>query len=110
MKKLLFLGAGLWALAAAPARAQAVGSAPELAVVRIFDNGLAVNAMITRGEGQNEKVEFASGGFDKRLQASGEGYYKLFQKLYQEGYTLQSTFATGHNSLTTLLFIKSQGR
>jgi len=108
MKKLLLLGACLWALAAAPARAQTEPA--DIVVVRIFDNGVSVNAIITRGEGKNEKVAFTSGGLDKRLQASGEGYYNLFQKLYQEGYMLQNTFGAGDSGLTTLLFAKNQRR
>ncbi|MGI4834838.1 MAG: hypothetical protein ACRYFK_15390 [Janthinobacterium lividum] len=107
MKKLLFLGALLLALAC---RAQAQTAPADIVVVRIFDSGASINAIITRGEGKNEKVAFDSGGFDKRLQASSEGYYTLFQKLYQEGYTLQSTFGPGNNGLTTLLFIKKHGQ
>jgi hypothetical protein len=108
MKKLLFLAACLWLLAA-PLRAAA--GPPAVAVVRIYESVIKVTAIITRAEGKSEQVEFAKGPFDKRLIESSEGYYKLFQSLYQEGYSLQSTFTTPRsedNSYTTLLFVKAQ--
>ncbi len=103
MKKLVLLCACLWALAA-PLRALA--GPPDIVVVRILDNGVSINAVITRGEGKSEKIAFDSGGNDKRLTEASEGYYKLFNQLYQEGYTLQSTFSD--HGLTTLLFVKNQ--
>lgn len=42
---------------------------------------------------------------------SSEGYYKLFERLYTEGYTLQNSFSTKSSrnvSFTTLLFTKAQ--
>ena len=86
------MSACLLALAARPAAAQT--QTPDLVLVQMFDVGASVQLMITRGEGKSEKVEFRSGGSDKGLTASGEGYYKVFSKLYQEGYALQSTFTT----------------
>ena len=86
------MSACLLVLAARPAAAQT--QTPDLVLVQTFDVGASVQLMIIRGEDKSEKVEFRSGGSDKGLTASGEGYYKVFSKLYQEGYALQSTFTT----------------
>ncbi|OGX83492.1 hypothetical protein [Hymenobacter coccineus] len=103
MKKLLLLSACLLALAARPAAAQT--PSPEIVVVRIYEFPTKVHLVITRGEGKSEVMEFDSGASDKRLTASGEGYYKFINKLYQEGYALQSTFP-GNQGFTTLLLVK----
>jgi hypothetical protein len=107
MKKFLLLCACLLALAA-PLRAAM--APPQLVVVRIYEGMSTVVAIVTRGEGKSERVEFEKGSSDKRLITSSEGYYKLFQRLYQEGYTLQSTLSAPHSpdtSFTTLLFVKA---
>lgn len=69
----------------------------------------SIVAIITRGEGKSERVEVERGNSDKRLTASSEGYYKVFQQLYQEGYVLQSTMGATTGPATefvTLLFVK----
>ena len=38
--------------------------------------------------------------------ASGEGYYKVINKLCHECYALQSNFSTGNADHTTLLLVK----
>ncbi len=108
MKKLFFLGACLWLLAA-PLRALAAAP-PDIVVVRIYE-GANITAIITRGEGKSEKIEFSSGLSDKNMTRASEGYYKIFEKLYQEGYTLQSTLPAANSPATsflTLLFVKSK--
>jgi len=110
MKNLLLSYALLLALAL-PFRSLAAGP-PDIIVVRIAEYGGKAVGIITRGEGKNEKVEFEMGGTDKRLIQSSEAYYKLMQRLYQEGYALQSTFSTaapnigGGGGYVTLLFVK----
>ncbi|WP_162549932.1 hypothetical protein [Hymenobacter nivis] len=101
MKKLLFLSACLLALATRPAAAQT--PSPDLVVVRMLDNGASVQLVVTRGEGKSEKIEFPSGRTNKRLVASGEGYYKVLSALYREGYVLQSTFSTQQGYTTLVL-------
>lgn len=107
MRKLLFLSLCLWALAQ-PLRA--VAGPPDIVVVRILESGTLASAIITREEGKSEKVEFNRGASDKRLTQSSEGYFLLFQRLYQEGYALQSTFSTSevNERYITLLFVKKQ--
>ena len=105
MKKLLLLCACLLALAS-PLRALA--GPPAIVLVRILDNGPSIKVIITRGEGKSEQVEFDGGPSDKKLPLASEGYYKVIHKLYQEGYTLQSTFNSTQGAYTTLLFVKAQ--
>ncbi|MGI4738792.1 MAG: hypothetical protein ACRYG7_26780 [Janthinobacterium lividum] len=105
MKNILLLCACLLALVA-PLRA-AVAPPADIVVVRIYDSGASINAVITRDEGKSEKVTFNSGATDKRLTESSLGYYKLISKLYQEGYKLQSTISDGRSDLITLLFVKA---
>ena len=108
MKNFLLLCACLLALAT-PLRA-AAGPPADIVVVRIFE-GNSITAFITRGTGKTEKVEFNSGSNDKNMQLAGEGYYQLFQQLYQQGYTLQSTVTAPRSTVAayhTLLFVKTQ--
>jgi hypothetical protein len=107
MRNLLFLSLCLWALAQ-PLRA--VAGPPDIVVVRIYE-GATVTAIITRGAGKSEKVEFPAGVSDKNLTRTSEGYYLLFEKLYQEGYALQSTMPTANSPATsflTLLFVRGK--
>jgi len=108
MKNIFLLCACLLALAA-PLRAAAVPPA-DIVVVRAYEGMGRITVIITRGEGKSEKVTFDRGVSDKSLLASSEGYYKVFQQLYQEGYALQNSFATPRDSeagFTTFLFTKS---
>lgn len=78
---------------------------PSIVVVRIAEYGRQSVVIITRGQGKSEKMEFHQSATE-----FNEGYYKIFAKLYQEGYKVQSTFGTpmgteGGN--TTLLFVKA---
>ena len=109
MKKLILLGACLVALASQPVNAQTSG--PEVAVVRITEGVRRVNVSITHPDGKSEQLDFENGAFGDRLDKSGQGDQKLFAKLYQQGYRLQSTFsaeATTSDVRTTLVFVKGQ--
>jgi hypothetical protein len=106
MKKLLCLCACLLVLATLPSAAMP----PDILIVRIYE-GRKTTIIITRGEGKSEKVELENGFTDKRLIETSEGYYKVFERLYQEGYTVQSTFSTVYDattSFTTVLFAKAR--
>lgn len=105
MKKFLFLGAYLMALASQPVRAQTGGS--NVVVVRVHDNGVSIELLISRGKGNSELIKFSSGRSSKNLQEAAEGYQQTLAKLYQEGYSLKSTF-TSAESLSTLVFVKDR--
>lgn len=109
MKKLLLLGACLWALGLNSVMAQA--AEPDMVVVRICEFYSSVEMAISHGAGKSEYLKFANGSSKKDLIASAEGYHKELLKLYQQGYTLQSTFTTtlgpGTVNNTTLVFVKA---
>jgi hypothetical protein len=105
MKKLFFLGACLVALASQPSKAQTgVG---DVVVVRIVE-GSTVYVTITRGVGKSEQLEFANNYHGKGSNSTVESYYQFVSKLYQEGYSLKSTIASGTGASTILIFVKGQ--
>ncbi len=107
MKKVLFLGACLVALASSPVIAQTAG--PQVVVVRVNDGGgLGSHLVIVRGEGKSEVVDFPLGLSVKSLTTSGEAMQQVFAKLYQEGYALKSTFGGGQGYTSTLVFVKEK--
>ncbi|MFD2721332.1 hypothetical protein ACFST9_21635 [Hymenobacter monticola] len=108
MKKLLFLGACLWALSVNPVLAQT--ATPDIAVVRVHEYDTSTQLALTYGEGKTEILKFDNGVRDKSLMASAEGCHRLMLKLYQAGYTLQSTFSgtpTASSTVTTLVFVRA---
>ena len=108
MKNLLLSCALLLALVL-PFRSLAVGP-PEVVIVRIYEGG-TITAIISRGPGKSEKVEFGSGITDKHLTQAAEGYQALFERFYREGYALKNTFTSAVNegaSYVTLVFTKEQ--
>ena len=106
MKNLfLALSCALLLALSLPLRSVAAGP-PEVVVVQIWEGGgNKVTAVISRGTGQSEKVEFGSGVTEKGLTQAGEGYQTLIQRLYLEGFTLKSTFGSPY---VTLIFTKEQ--
>jgi hypothetical protein len=89
--------------------AQAGGT--QIAVLRITEYPGTVYVSLTQAEGKSEQWKFDNGSTGKRLDDSGQGYYKLLADLYQRGYHLQSTFsaAVGPDiSRTTLILVKGQ--
>jgi hypothetical protein len=112
MKKLLFLGACLVALASSPVMAQTGGA--DVVVVRVNEGSAAVGSnclIVVRGKGKSEKIAFPTeqqiaGPSAQALTTSGEIMQGVFAKLHQQGYTLKSTF--GHGSTTTLIFAKGK--
>jgi hypothetical protein len=102
IKKLVFLGACLVALASSPVAAQA--SAPEVVVVvRILNN-----LVIVRPGGKTEEVDYAGGTNAKSLTDSGITVQRVITKLYQEGYVLKSTYSGSAVSGATLIFLKEK--
>jgi hypothetical protein len=110
MKKLLALGACLVALSIRPAAAQTGGS--DIVMVRLYEQSGMVHAVIVRGEGKTEEMDFRNGYNGKAFIASGEGYYKMLAPLYREGYTVQSTFSTPRsiNEITVVTLVLAKGQ
>jgi hypothetical protein len=91
MKKLMFLGACLVALASQPVMAQT--GTPEVIVVRISETlGIGgIHLVIIRPDGKGESVDVTGVGMtEKKLIESGQAYQRVFAKLYQEGYSLKA--------------------
>lgn len=108
MKKLIFFAGCLLALAAQPVLAQTGGA--DVVVVKVFeDSGNAMlRIAISRGEGKTEVTELKGGGFGKHIGPSAEACQRIVRQLYQEGYTLKSTFGGDKGDMSTLIFIKGQ--
>jgi hypothetical protein len=104
MKKLLFLGACLVALASVPAKAQIGGT--EVVVVQVYSTGTGTfHLAVTRANGQTEDTEVRD-GFNPKDHAGAVACQRAFAKLVQEGYTLKSTFSSDLYRTTTLVFEK----
>jgi hypothetical protein len=102
MKKLLFLGACLVALASQPALAQTGGA--DVVVVRFSYEGTArVHAFITRGAGKTEVQQLKGSTSEEN-----EFCQQVIAKLYQEGYSLKSTFSAGGVPPNNLVFTKEK--
>jgi hypothetical protein len=112
MKKLLFSGACLVALASQPVMAQTGGS--DIVVVKMIEGNGLLRFYIARPSGKPEIREFST----KQLKEKGEGEYLngqaectriLFAELAQQGYSLTTTYSSSASSgigLTTLVFTK----
>jgi hypothetical protein len=102
MKKILFWGACLVALASQPVLAQTSGS--EVVVVQVeftgFDN---YRFRISHGEGKTEV--YTVKGKDNGL---AEAVQKQVAQLYQQGYALKGEFRTNGTPTTLMVFVKGQ--
>ncbi len=110
MKKLIFLGACLLALASAPAKAQTGGA--DIVVVRVMEYHGRTYLTIERAGQEPEQLDFK---WDSRIgekwERASKGYLNALSKLYQQGYRVQATipgFANDGVAYTTLMFIKGQ--
>ena len=102
MKKLLFLGACLVALASQPVMAQTGG--PEVVVARFYYGGTGkLHVAIARGTA-NPEIQELKGSDPEETQFC----QKVIAKLYQEGYSLKSTFGPGTGYASTLVFVKEK--
>jgi hypothetical protein len=108
MKKLLFLGACLVALASQPVMAQTTVSQPVLSqttepqvvIVQLTYTGFGAGHLsLIRGAGKTEKTDFSG--------QSGEVLQVVITRLSQEGYSLKGTFAAGA-STAMMVFMKGQ--
>jgi hypothetical protein len=104
MKKLLFLGACLVALASQPVRAQATEK--EVIIVQVITVGRGDGYItITRGSGREENISFKP--YSKNVPQEAVAYQQVITKLYQEVFNLKSTFTTSSSSVT-MVFVKGQ--
>jgi len=100
MKKIFFLGARLVALASSPVLAQATGA--DVVLVRSYHVGTPkLYSTIVRGAAKPEEQQM-KGSDAEEIQVCQQ----VIAKLYQEGYTLKSTFSTGRDGADNLLFVK----
>lgn len=112
MKKLFFWGACLVALASGPAVAQTGGV--ETVVVTV-ENNLGLHIVISRGPGKSEVVEVSYKEVRQNPTAEEEGLQQVFNKLFQQGFSLQGTYGGGGAGRSgsflfnnTLIFTKRQ--
>ena len=107
MKKILFLGACLVALASQPAKAQTGGG--DIVVVKVFEASTYMRIAISHGQDKTEVLDVAGGGGDKKkIGAAAEALQKLIADLIQKGYSLKSTFGGDAGYMSTLVFVKGQ--
>jgi hypothetical protein len=104
MKKLLFLGACLVALASQPVMAQTGGA--DVVVVQVSFGLGAGQILISRGGGKTEVVEIKKQNRNAGFES--EAYQQVISKLYQEGYTIKSTFSDGVRNQSNIVFVKGQ--
>jgi hypothetical protein len=103
MKKLLFLGACLVALASQPVLAQTGGA--DVVIVRAYQiNGKCVIAT-SRGTGKTEvtSVDVPINNF-KNQASTAEAYHQIIAALVQQGYSLKGM--SGGDDQTTWVFSK----
>jgi hypothetical protein len=105
MKKLFFLGACLVALASSPVMAQT--GTPDIVVMQVRETPTgSARIVLAYPGGKMEELDFKAGYTEKAQNEAASEYQKLFTKLYQQGYSLKSTFGPGSNSIYTLVFVK----
>jgi hypothetical protein len=111
MKKLLFLGACLVALASQPVMAQTGGA--DIVIVKVTDYNTGLEFDIARTGSKPEHREYSA----KQVKEKGEGRYNsgtaeytrsLLMELSQQGYTLTNTYSPGFAAPQTLVFTKRQ--
>jgi hypothetical protein len=110
MKKLLFLGACLMALASSPVMAQTGG--PDVVVMTVKALGVnKVRVVLAYNGGKTEEqiVKNIVGNDQAQDEATSE-YQRIIAKLYQQGYSIKSTFSQGYGDRDTsaLIFVKGQ--
>lgn len=114
MKKLLFLGACLVALASQPVMAQTGGA--DIVVVRVAEYSSRTHLTVERAGQEPEEVEFDwDSRIGKKWPRASKGYLDALSKLYQQGYQVQATipgtsFNNGGTTYTTLIFSKPSNK
>jgi hypothetical protein len=108
MKKLLFLGACLLALASQPVMAQTGGADVVVMTVKALGvNRVRVVLAYNGGKTEAQIVKNIATTDEAQDEATSE-YQRIIAKLYQQGYSLKSTFSQGYGDrdTSTLIFVK----
>jgi hypothetical protein len=112
MKKLLFLGACLVALASQPVMAQASG--PDVLVVRVVEIYGRTLITIERAGQEPEEIIFDWNGRPGKGARASKGYYDALARFYQQGYQTQAIIPGSHSStgevFTTIFLTKPTGK
>ena len=102
MKKLVFLGACLVALASQPVMAQTGGT--DVVVVKVYEYASEQRISVTHSDGKTEEVSSRAGR--SSLPEAGAALQKVFAALYQQGYTLKGSTSTYAGSIGTFILAK----
>jgi hypothetical protein len=114
MKKHLFLGVCLAAVASQPVRAQTGGV--EVVIVRVAEYSGHTHLTVERAGQEPEEMEFEwDSRIGKKWGRASKGYLDALSKLYQQGYQVQATipgaqFANGGTVYTTLVFTRAASK
>jgi hypothetical protein len=112
MKKLLFLGACLVALASSPVMAQTGGA--DVVTVRVVEEVRHSRLWINWPGREPELIEFEWNDKEGKGANAGKGYEAAVNKLYLQGYHLQGVIpglalsGPGFYTQSTLVFIKDK--
>lgn len=104
MKKYVFVGACLLALASLPARAQTGGE--DIVVVKVAEYQNSTQLVLVDSAGKSELMELEGGGGPNAMTQSAKRVQRVVASLYAKGYVLKSTFTGDHGSISTLIFVK----
>lgn len=105
MKKLIFLGACLLALASQPVLAQTGGLS--VVTVRISQGAGRVYVAISNGTGKAEVSEVETPNYtNKNIGPIADIFQQTVVRLSQQGYTLKGM--SGGDVITTLVFVKDK--
>jgi hypothetical protein len=108
MKKLLFLGACLMALASQPVMAQTAASDVIVMSVRTAGIGRTRVVLAYSGGKTEETIIRNMSASDKAQDEATAAYQELIAKLYKQGYALKSAFSEFQGGVSTLVFVKGQ--
>lgn len=108
MKKLLFLGTCLVVLASQPIMAQT--GKPDVIVMSVRVGGLGKTRVVLAYSGgkTEEKLIKNASSSDKAQDEATTAYQVIIAELYQQGYSLKSTFSEFQGAVSTLVFVKGQ--
>jgi hypothetical protein len=105
MLKSFLLGAGLLALHAAPAQAQA-SPPPAVAILTKWSSSFNNRHILIDRDGKVETIDFTANFTLSGVTTEAETLRKAIAQLYQEGYRLKSTTSDG--AAYSLIFIKGE--